>query len=236
MATFSDEFNAALLGSVDQAISSLLSQEVAEAFRSNLRDKRGISPDEIPDNLPTVSIVLRKYFGPSSETIENVIVRELYAKYGLEFQENQNHQLTDYVENARQKLGAAAPTPEPKNVSLPLKADMDRLLVDSVKEAIEDVLGKKRAELAFRFLEHDVTFDQLPRHLPTFYMALKKNFGKDSGAVETAIAKKLYTKLSLEFTESPNTELSRYVEGAYIKLNQREQQGFINISGMTQGR
>lgn len=221
---------------MDQAIRSLLSQEVVDAFRSNLRDKRSISPEEIPNHLPTVSNVLRKYFGPSAQTIENAIARELYSKYGLEFQKNQYYQLTDYVEIARSKIEWVAPTLEPKNVNLPLKGDLDRLLVESVKEAIEDVLGKDSAELAFRFLERDVTFDQLPRHLPTFYMTLKKNFGKDSATIETAIAKKLYLKLSLEFTETPNTELAKYVEAAYIKLNQREQQGFINISGKPQGR
>jgi hypothetical protein len=236
LTTSNDEFTAALLESMDQAIRSLLSQDVVDAFRSNLRDKRSISPEDIPNHLPTVSNVLRKYFGPSAQTIENAIAKELYLKYGLEFQKNQSYQLTDYVENARNKLKPVAPTREPRNVNLPLKGDLDRLLVESVKEAIEDVLGKDSAELAFRFLERDVTFDQLPRHLPTFYMALKKNFGKDSATIETAIAKKLYLKLSLEFTETPNTELAKYVETAYIKLNQREQQGFINISGKPQGR
>jgi hypothetical protein len=236
LTTHNDEFTAALLESMDQAIRSLLSQEVVEAFHSNLRDKMSISPEEIPNQLSTVSSVLRRYFGPSAQTIENAIVQELYSKYGLEFQENRYPQLIDYIENARNKLKSMAPTPEPKIVDLPLKADMDRLLVESVREAIEDVLGKDSAELAFRFIERDVTFDQLPRHLPTFYMALKKNFGKDSATIETAIAKKLYLKLSLEFTETPNTELARYVEAAYIKLNQREQQGFINISSKPQGR
>jgi hypothetical protein len=84
--------------------------------------------------------------------------------------------------------------------------------------------------VAFHFLEREVAFDKLARHLPTFYAALRRNFGRDNGSVEIAIARKLYQKLSFDFTETPNTELSRYVETAYVKLSQREQQGFINIS------
>ena len=215
---------------MDQGIRSLLSQEVADAFRSNLRDKLSIGAEEIPDQLPTVSVMLRKYFGPSARTIENTTAQELYSKCGLEFKKNQDYDLTDYVEDARNKLKSAVPTPQPRNVILPLKDDLDRLLVESVKEGIEDAIGKDSAKVAFRFLERDVTFDKLPRHLPTFYSALKKNFGKDCSTIEKAIAKKLYLKLSLEFTETPDAELSRYVEAAYIKLSQREQEGFMNIS------
>lgn len=214
---------------MDEAIRSLLSQEVLDAFRSNLRDKRSINSEEIPDQLPTVSIALRKYFGPSAQTIENTIAQRLYSKYGLEFQRNGNYQLTDYVENARNKLESRGPKLEPTPAYLPLKDDFDGILVESVKEAIEEILGKESAKAAFRFLERDVKFNELPRHLPTFYSALNKTFGKDRGRVELAIAKKLYLKLSLEFNETPNTELARYVETAFIKVSQRDQLG-LNIS------
>ena len=236
LTTYNDEFSHAFLESMDRAIRSLLSQEVVDAFHSNLRDKLSISADEIPHQLTTVSVLLRKYFGPSAQIIESTIVQELYSKYGLQLEKNQDYRLTHYVENAKTKLDSAVPTPQPRNAALPLKDDWDRLLVESVKEGIEDVLSGDSANLAFRFLERDVTFDKLPRHLPTFYAALKKNFGKDCATIETAIAKKLYQKLSIEFTESPNTELSRYVEAAYIKLTQREQQGFINVSGKDTSR
>ena len=142
MTNHNDEFGAALLESMDEAIRSLLSQEVVDAFRSNLRDKRSINPEAIPDQLPTVSIVLRKYFGPSAQTIENEIAQRLYSKCGLEYQRNDNYQLTDYVQNARNKLKSAVPSVQPKSERMPLKEDFDRLLVESVREAIEDALGK----------------------------------------------------------------------------------------------
>jgi hypothetical protein len=229
LTTQTDQFGTAILESMDEAIRSLLSQEVLDAFHSNLRDKHSIGSDQIPDHLPTVSIVLRKYFGPSAQTIENTIAQRLYSKYVLEFQRNADYHLTDYVENARSKLESRSPKLEPTNVYLPLKDDFDGILVESVKEGIEEVLGKESAKAAFRFLERDVKFNELPRHLPTFYSALNKTFGKDRATVELAIVKKLYLKLSLEFTETPNTELARYVEMAFTKLSQRDQEG-INIS------
>lgn len=222
MTSHNDEFSAALLDSMDEAIRSLLSQDVVDAFRSNLKNKRSISPEEIPDNLPTISIVLKKYFGPSAQTIEDEIVHRLYSKCGLEFQKNEDCQLTDYVEIARKKLKSAGPE------RLPLREDFDRLLVESVREAIEDALGKDSVK-AFLMLERDVTLDKLPRRLSTFYIALNNIFGKDCSAIEIAIARKLYQKLMLEFVETSNTELAGYIESAMNKLSQREQVGF-NIS------
>lgn len=228
--THGDDFDAAILESMDDAIRSLLSQDVLDAFHSNLMAKRSIRLEEIPRQLPTVSVVLRKYFGPSAETIEKAIAQRLYSKYGLEMENNEKYQLTEYVRNARSKLKPAAPSLEPAKVNLPLQDDFDPLFLESVKEAIQEALGEEQAKLAFRFLECDVRFDKLSRHLPTFFSALKKNFGKDSGAIETAIARKLYEKLALDFNETPNTELSKYVETAFVRLSQREQQGFVNIS------
>jgi len=222
----------ALTESVDETIRSLFSQQVVESFHANLKEKRSVNWEDLANQLPTLCIVLEKYFGLGSRTIERRIAQTLYAKYGLEFQRNEAFRLTDYVNNASSKLQPPppSPSPEPTNVNLPLKDDFNQLLVESVKEAIEEQLGKEQAKLAFRFLERDVTFEKLPNQLPTFYIALKKNFGADTGKIENAIARKLYQKLSLQFTENPDTELARYVESAFIKVSQREQSGFSSAS------
>ncbi|MGD0175598.1 MAG: hypothetical protein ABSC50_02095 [Candidatus Bathyarchaeia archaeon] len=234
MTTSNNEFNLCLVESLNETISSLLSEDVLEAFRSNLKNKRSIHPEEIPENLPTVSIVLEKYFGMSARTIEATTARRLYAKCGIDFQKNISYQLEDYVEAAKNKLKSTtaksiAPKAELPGGTLPLKEDFDMLFVESVKEGIEEALGRDAAKLAFRFLEREVPFDKLPRHLPVFYAALNKNFGEGHGKIELAIARKLFHKLSLEFTETPGMDLARYVERALDKLTEREEQGFSNL-------
>jgi len=231
-----EDFEAAICESIDDSIRSLLSQEVLDAFHTNLLTKRSIRPQEISHELPTVSIVLRKYFGPSAETIERMITRKLYEKYGLEFPKNDKLQLEGYVQNLRNVVKSAPSKPTvsraPKSllVNLPLRDDFDSLFVESVKEAIQEALGEEQARLALRFITRDIPLDKLPRHLPTFYESLKKNFGVNTGVIETAIARKLYEKLMLDFNETPNTELGKYVEIAFVKLSEREQLGFVNIS------
>lgn len=236
MSTQLSDFDKTLIESIDEGVRSLFSQEVVDALHSNLSDKESITLDALPEQLQTLHVVLERYFGLGALTLERTIARNFYSKLGLVFDAVGTYQLEDYVENARGKSKPAVPASQSRIVNLPLKDDWDRLLLESVREGIEDVLGKDSAKLAFRFLERDVTFDKLPRHLPTFYAALKRNFGEDCPAVETAIARKLYLKLCLEFTETPNTDLAKYVEEAYIKLSRREQQGFLNASTRPQGR
>ena len=226
-----DEFSAAVVESMDDAIRALLSDDVLGAFRSNLTATQSISPEQIPNQLPTVSLVLKKYFGRSADIIEKAIAQRLYSRYGLEFQKNENFQLADYVTNARGKIKPKARSPEPPPMNLPMKGDFDRLFLESIREAIEEALGSEKAKVAFRFLEREVPFDKLPHHMPTFYLALKRNFGTSCGKIETAIARKLYQKLSLEFTETTNTDLVSYVELAVVKLNEREQLGFVDLLG-----
>jgi hypothetical protein len=216
------DFDAALIASVDEAIRSLFNQQVVDALHSNLKDRRTISWDQIPDQLPTLSLVLEKYFGLGAPTVERAIARRLYSRFNIEFQSNKSYELTDYVEAARQKVRSMTPASELAAGTLPLLEDVDRLLLEAVRETIEDVLGKDSARSALRILVRDFKFDELPRHLPTFYSALGRMFGNDCRRIETAIARKLYRKLCLEFIESTDTELSTYIERAVINLKQRE--------------
>jgi hypothetical protein len=235
MSTQLSEFDRTLIESIDEGVRGLFSQEVVDALHSNLINKESITLEALPEQLQTLHSVLERYFGLGALTLERTIARNLYSKLGLVFHAVATYQLENYVENARGKSKPALPTSQPRNVNLPLKDDWDRLLVESVREGIEDALGKDSAKLAFRFLERDVTFDKLPRHLPTFYSALKRNFGEDYPAVEAAIAKKLYVKLCLQFTEIPNADLGKYVEEAYVKLSLREKEGFFKASARPQG-
>jgi hypothetical protein len=230
MSTQLSEFNKTLVESIDEGVRSLFSQEVVDALHSSLIGKESITLDALPERLQMLHVILERYFGLGALTLERTIARSFYSKLGLEFHAVRTYQLENYVENARSKAKPVVLTSKLRNVSLPLKDDWDRILVESVREGIEDVLGMDSAKLAFRFLEHDVTFDTLPRHLPTFYSALRRNFGQDCQAVEIAIAKKLYLKLGLRFIGTPTTDLAAYVEDAYIKLSRREQEGFFSAS------
>lgn len=74
------DFDSTLIESVDEAIRSLFSQQVVDALHSNLKDRRTIGWNEIPTHLPTLSLVLEKYFGLSAPTVEKAIAAQTLFK------------------------------------------------------------------------------------------------------------------------------------------------------------
>jgi hypothetical protein len=99
------EFNEALVESIDETITALLSRAVVDALYVRLQTNHSISRDEVPYRLDTLFAILEKIFGVrSSQTIAKVIARKVYLKLGLEFTGNPSHTLLEYVDQAKMKL------------------------------------------------------------------------------------------------------------------------------------
>jgi len=90
-----------LRAAIDEAIIDLLGRGVLEALHEHLRDEYSVSPEEIPHRLDTLSESLELVFGEVAKTIEWAIARDFYVKTGLEFVENKEYGLRDYVELAK---------------------------------------------------------------------------------------------------------------------------------------
>lgn len=98
------EFNDALIESIDETITAILSRTVVDALYAHLQTVYSISRDEIPYRLDTLLTTLEKIFGTSSQTITKAIARKFYLNLGLEFTGNPSRTLFDYVEDAKMKL------------------------------------------------------------------------------------------------------------------------------------
>ena len=99
------EFNEALVESIDETITDLLSRAVVDALYVRLQTNHSISRDEVPYRLDILFAILEKIFGVrSSQTIAKVIARKVYLKLGLEFTGNPSHTLLEYVDQAKMKL------------------------------------------------------------------------------------------------------------------------------------
>jgi hypothetical protein len=71
---------------------------------------------------------------------------------------------------------------------------------------------------------HSVSRDEVPLKLETLCTTLQQIFGDGSKTIGTAIARKLYAKLALTFSDNPSRSLLEYVEEAKIMLKEREGQ------------
>lgn len=78
------------------------------------------------------------------------------------------------------------------------KKDNDRLLLQSLDEVIDDLLGKQVRVVFYDYMERNYYFgrDDVPQHLGDFLLVLERTFGKSGKTIERAIAKRLCSKLS----------------------------------------
>ena len=95
----------ALLESIDETISVLLSPEVNDALYLHLWRVHMVSRNDTPYRLEILCSTLEKVLGRGSKIVCKLIARRLYAKLGLTFFDNPTLTLIDYVEEAKIKLG-----------------------------------------------------------------------------------------------------------------------------------
>ena len=92
-----------LLEAVEEGLSSL-GDSPKQAIFFHLEISFEISRDNIPANMTEFSKALEKIFGPGALYLEKLIVKRLYEKLGLEFEETENWNFLEYVDNARKGL------------------------------------------------------------------------------------------------------------------------------------
>jgi hypothetical protein len=98
-------FNDALVESIDETITELLSRAVVDALYAHLETFHSISRDELPNRLDALFSALEKIFGVrGSQTITKAIAKKFYLKLGLEFTDNPSRTLVEYVDQAKIKL------------------------------------------------------------------------------------------------------------------------------------
>ena len=96
--------------------------------------------------------------------------------------------------------------------------DFNRILIESIHDTIAQLLSPKVAENIFEHLEkiYSIKKDEIPSRLDKLLLALETTFGSRSSLViGKAIAKRFYSRLGLEFHDSPES-LVGYVEEAKL--------------------
>lgn len=101
-------------------------------------------------------------------------------------------------------------------------------MLKSIDETITALLSHKVADSLYLYVEkvHFVSRNEVPRRLDLLVPILDGIFGAGgSRTICKAIARNLYTKLDLEFFDLPSRTFLEFVEGAKIKLRERNQGG-----------
>lgn len=92
-----------LLEAVEESLSSL-GDSPKQAIFFHLEKSFKIKKDNIPTNLVEFAKALEKIFGPGAFYLEKLIVKRLYEKLELEFEESEEWNLLEYVNDVRRRL------------------------------------------------------------------------------------------------------------------------------------
>ena len=77
------------------------------------------------------------------------------------------------------------------------KKDIDRLLLESLDEVLDDLLGKRVRESFYDHLERTyyIGREDVPKRLGDFILILERTFGKSGKTIERTLARRLCAKL-----------------------------------------
>jgi hypothetical protein len=77
------------------------------------------------------------------------------------------------------------------------KKDINRLLLESLDDVLDDLLGRQVRESFYDYMERNyyVGRDDIPRRLGDFILILERTFGKSGKTIERTIARRLCATL-----------------------------------------
>jgi len=97
-----NNLNDIILAAVEDGLSSL-GDSPKQAIIFHLETSFHIKKEYIPENLTEFTKALEGIFGPGASYLEKLILKHLYGKLGLKFEEK-SWNFQEYIDNVKKKL------------------------------------------------------------------------------------------------------------------------------------
>ena len=91
----------ALSVAVDETLNYVFKEAGAEAIYSFLEKKCQLQRNEIPEKPGVFSKSLKRLLGSAAPVIESMIVKNLYGKFGVDFEKKAGYGFADYLVELR---------------------------------------------------------------------------------------------------------------------------------------
>ena len=95
------DFDQTLLEAVDCALLAF-GEEPRKIIYHRLNNSFKLQKEDIPEDTDKFSDALNTFLGPEAEVIEKLIVKNLYRKLNLNFEEKASFEIDDYISLARE--------------------------------------------------------------------------------------------------------------------------------------
>jgi hypothetical protein len=97
------DFKKVFIEAVDNGLLTL-GESPRSAIYFHLERNWQLKREEIPEKVESFLEGLENIFGPGSRVVERIIVKNLYTRLGLKFEEKRNFEFQDYVKQALKQL------------------------------------------------------------------------------------------------------------------------------------
>lgn len=97
------DFEETLLRAVDYGLLAL-GETPKKAIYYHLKRKFQLEKENIPEEPEEFARALNSIFGPGAEIIEEFIVKDLYGRLGLNFEEKRGFEFASYVKQAQESV------------------------------------------------------------------------------------------------------------------------------------
>jgi len=94
-----------LLEVIDETMKHVFREEGAKAICKYLGNNCHLKLDEIAEKPEVFSAGLERLLGSGAPVIENLILKNLYRKLGLEFEEKKGYEFSNYIKELRKRCG-----------------------------------------------------------------------------------------------------------------------------------
>jgi hypothetical protein len=117
-------------------------------------------------------------------------------------------------------FSASPPPPTQDNDS----STLDSLLLECIDEVLTDILSTRSRDAVYSNLERTrfLARNEVPKHLDVFFQLLEEILGKGSKIIGKAIARKLCSRLGLQFEETPRLEFADLLTTVRMRLGESE--------------
>jgi len=90
-----------LLSVVDETMKQVFREEGAKAIYNYLENNSHLKREEIAEKPEVFSAGLERLLGSGAPVIENLILKNLYRRLGLKFEEKKGYEFSDYIKELR---------------------------------------------------------------------------------------------------------------------------------------
>ncbi len=93
-----------ILKSVDTTLKQVFKEIGANVIYDYLENHFGLKREEIAEKLEVLSAGLESLLGSAAFVVEQLILKNLYSKLGLEYEEKEGYDFSDYVEELKRGI------------------------------------------------------------------------------------------------------------------------------------